>query len=98
LNLKHNEKGWSEIALDSWLLGAEAWTVMALRTARLMQGGSEGCVEAKLMVNEKVDSCLELGAHAAAGRLGNTPKAVTGSVVSHYLGAVRANRKRLLGG
>lgn len=96
--MRNGDKGWSEIALDSWLLGAESWAVMALRTARLAQGGFDGCVEAKLMVDEKVDSCLVLGADAAAGRLGSTPKAVAGSVVSHYLSAVRANRRRLLRG
>lgn len=87
---------WTDIAIDTWFLGAEAWTVVALRTARLARGGLEGHAEARLMVSEKVDSLIELGAHATTGSLGSTPKAVAGSLVSHYLHAVRANRKRLL--
>lgn len=88
-------RSWQEIALDSWALGAEAMLVIGLRTVRIAGGGNEGCQEAKLMVTEKVDSTVALGSALLVGDLGDTPKAVIGNTVSHYLSGVRANRKRL---
>lgn len=90
------EKGWPEIALDSWLLGAEAWMVIGLRVGRLAFSGPEACREAQLMVSEKVESGMELTGALLSGQMGATPKAVLGNTVAYYLNGVRANRRRLL--
>ena len=89
------DRSWTEIAFDSWQLGAEAWLVVGLRSARLLAGGEEACREARLMVSEKVDSSHLLAAALLGGELGTTPKAVCGNTVAHYLAGVRASRKRL---
>jgi hypothetical protein len=89
------EKSWADIGFDSWQLGAEAWMVVALRSARLLGGGEAACREARLMITEKIDSSRALTNALLAGELGASPKAVFGSAVAHYLGGVRANRKRL---
>jgi len=89
---------WSQIALDSWMLGAEACLVIGLRGARLMGGGAEACREARLMVSEKVEAGRELGTALFSGGMGATPKAVVGNTVAFYLDGVRANRRRLLKG
>lgn len=92
---RRGDKDWATIALDTWRLGAEAWLVVGLRTARLAGGGPTACSEARLMLTEKVDSGIALGTALLAGQLGDTPQALVGNTVSHYLKGVRANRKRL---
>jgi hypothetical protein len=89
------EKSWAEIGFDSWQLGAEAWMVVALRSARLLGGGEAACREARMMVTEKIDSNRALTNALLAGELGTSPNAVLGNAVAHYLTGVRANRKRL---
>jgi hypothetical protein len=86
---------WPEITVDSWLLGAEAWMVIGLRTARILKGGPAACREARLMVTEKVESSARLASALAEGRLGSSVRSVADGTVSHYLEGVRANRKRL---
>ena len=86
-----------ELALDSWMLGAEASLVVSLRLARLARGGQAGKAEARLMVTEKVAGQAALMREIATGRLGTGPLQITGGAVRHYLVRVRANRKRLMG-
>lgn len=92
---KATQPSWAQIALDGWLLGAEACAVFGLRAWRLAGGGAEACSEARLMVVEKIDSTIALTTALVTGQLGTTPRAVVGSTVSHYLAGVRANRRRL---
>lgn len=89
---------WPQIALDSWMLGAEACLVIGLRGARMMAGGAEACREARLMVTEKIDAGCEFGTALLVGKMGATPQALMGNTVSFYLDGVRANRRRLLKG
>jgi hypothetical protein len=89
------DKGWLDIGLDTWLLGAEASMVIVLRAARLAEGGPGACREARLMVDEKVESCLELGTALATGRLGTDPQTIAGRTVAHFRRGVRKNWKRL---
>lgn len=86
---------WPAIAMDMWLLGADACLVIGLRCARLASGGTAACDEARLMVTEKIDSSIALGAALVSGGLGHNPKAVLGATISHYRRGVSANRKRL---
>ena len=85
-------------AADCWLLGAEASLVVPLRLARMTRGGTAARAEARLMVSEKFEAHGALLHDLAAGRLGKGAAGITAGVVRHYLVAVRANRKRLMGG
>jgi hypothetical protein len=87
---------WLGFAWNSWQLGFEASLVVPLRLARIAQGGAAGDREARLMVSEKLDAHSALASGYVAGRLGNNVPAVASGAARHYLGYVRANRKRLL--
>jgi len=93
--MRGEQQTWTQIAIDSWFLGAEACAVVGLRSLRLVSGGPEACSEARLMITEKIECGIELSVGLMAGRLGSTPKAVVGRCVTHYLEGVRANRIRL---
>lgn len=71
---------------------------MPLRLARLAGGGEAAAREAKLMVAEKVDAHRGLVAAWQSGDLGHGAAELADGAVQHYLGYVRANRKRLLRG
>lgn len=83
------------IGIDSWLLGAEAVAVIALRSATLAMGGNTAWREAKRMVAEKPAAHLALGVALANGSLGSNPVKIAHGAVEHYHRRVRANRKRL---
>ena len=83
---------WLTAGFDMWMLGAEAASVMALRTARIAAGGT---AEAELMVTEKVRAAIELQTRLMTGALGVTPLGATKASVKHYRRKVAANRKRL---
>ena len=85
-------------AADCWLLGAEASLVVPLRLARLARGGAAAKAEARLMVSEKIEAHGALLRDFRQGRLGTDMAGITAGAVRHYLVAVRANRKRLMGG
>ena len=86
------------LAASSWALSAEAALVVPLRLARLAGGGEAAASEARLMVAEKAEAHTALIAAWHSGDLGQGALAQSGGAVKHYLGYVRANRKRLLGG
>lgn len=89
-------QSWLEVIGDCWLLGAESAMVVPLRLTRLATGGKGACAEARLMVSEKIEAHGKLAKALAGGELGSGAKAITGGVVSHYLGYVRGNRERLV--
>ena len=86
------------LTAHSWALGAEAALVVPLRLARLAGGGEAAAREARLMVAEKADAPAALLAAWQRGDLGQGALAQSGGAVKHYLGYVRANRKRLMRG
>ncbi|MCB2074997.1 MAG: hypothetical protein KDE49_14985 [Novosphingobium sp.] len=88
---------WLGIAADCWWLGAESAMVIPLRLTRLALGGKGACTEARLMVSEKVEAHGKLVRALAGGEMGPGAKAIAGGVVTHYLGYVRGNRRRLMG-
>jgi len=79
------------------MLGAEAASVMALRTAKLALGGAEAELEAQLMVAEKAQAAWDLGVAFAKGALGTQPVTIARRSIAHYGKRVRANRRRLTG-
>ncbi|MDP1026487.1 hypothetical protein Q5H91_04620 [Sphingomonas sp. KR1UV-12] len=86
---------WMKAGMDTWLLGAEAGTVMALRMARIATGGAAGGAEAELMVTEKVRAAMELQTRFMTGALALTPLGAVQGTLKHYRRKVAANNKRL---
>jgi hypothetical protein len=89
---------WLRLGLNTWALGMEASQVIALRTLKILSGGAAGQVEARRMVDEKIQAGLDLQSAALTGSLGLTAEGAAGKVVSHYRRKVRANRRRLTKG
>ena len=83
------------LAFDSWMLGAEAASVIALRTAKLAMGGAEAQAEAQRMISEKAVAAFALGTALATGKLGSRPETIARRTLAHYGKRIRANRKRL---
>jgi hypothetical protein len=86
---------WARLGWDTWMLGAEAATVIGLRCLKIAAGGAAGEREARLMVDEKVEAARALQTMAATGALGFTAPGVSDKTIKHYRRKVRANRKRL---
>ncbi len=89
---------WFDAGMDAWSLGAEASTVIALRTTRIALGGSDALAETNLMFAEKMQATFELQVAAMSGRLGTAPVGATRKAIGFYRRKVRANRRRLSGG
>jgi hypothetical protein len=70
------------------MLALEANDVVALRTLKLMWGGTGALHEAELMVREKIDAALEATVSLMAGASGN-------EIVHRYRQHVAGNAKRL---
>lgn len=77
------------------MLGWESAMVVGLRSRKLAAGGPAAKVEARRMVNEKVDAVVALQALALTGGLGATPSAATRKALRRYARTVRGNRRRL---
>jgi hypothetical protein len=86
---------WLRIGLDAWSLGVEASSVIGLRTLKIAAGGPAADVEARLMVDEKIEAALALQLKALTGGLGASAPGAAAKVLTHYRRKVRANRRRL---
>lgn len=86
------KKTWPELMLDTWLLGAEAGTVIWLRSARIMLGGEAAKLEIERMVSEKVAANLALLPKLMTRQ---SPRAMAARTLAHYRKPVSANRRRL---
>ena len=89
------KSSWLSLGFDAWLLGLEAASVIALRSARIAAGGAAARRELATMVNEKIASAAVLQSLALSDRLGRTPRAVAAKTLAHFGPKVRANRRRL---
>lgn len=89
---------WTSLAFDTWALGLEASSVIALRTLKLAAGGAAAQAEAQRMVSEKVTAGMTLPMLAMTGQLGATGPAIASKSVAHLRRKVRANRRRLAKG
>ena len=85
---------WSRLMADATWLMADAFTVAALRSWRVMAGGPTAGREIDRMLSEKVEAGFELAGALAGGRV-KTPEAATRKALSVYGKRVRENRKRL---
>jgi hypothetical protein len=70
------------------LLALESSEVIGLRVAKLAGGGVDAQHEAHLMVSEKIDAVVEVGARLLCG-------ATTINVISRFREQVAANAQRL---
>ncbi len=86
---------WIKLGWDAMALGAEASTVIGLRSMKIARGDAAAAKEAELMVREKVDAAMAVGALAWTGALGLTAPRVASGAMAHYRRKVRANRRRL---
>lgn len=86
---------WIGLGWDAWMLGAEAATVIGLRTLKVAAGGVAAEREAHRMVQEKVEAAQALQVMALTGALGFTAPQVARKTLKHYRRKVRANRRRL---
>ena len=77
------------------MLGAEASSVIALRSLKLAGGGTAATAEAELMVSEKMVAAIALSQQAMLGQLGTTMPGIGSKAVASYRRKVRANRRRL---
>lgn len=82
--------GWATMAL-----GAEAASVIGLRTMKIATGGPDASAEAELMVKEKIAAAWALQGLALSGGLGFTAPGIAAKTLAHYRRRVRANRRRL---
>jgi hypothetical protein len=87
---------WLSLGFNTWALGIEASSVIALRTLKILSGGAAGEAEARRMVDEKVQAGLALQSIALTGGLGLTAHGAATKAVAHYRRKVRANRRRLM--
>ncbi len=81
--------------VNCWLIAAEASVVLPLRVARIARGGDKSSHEVRLMIEEKVAAQITLAEALASRRFGKRKSDVACGVTAHYLGYVRANRRRL---
>ncbi|MEL7690678.1 hypothetical protein [Citromicrobium bathyomarinum] len=92
---KATPKTWPELAVESWMLGAEMGMVIWLRTLRMMSGGKIAEREARLMVSEKMTAAMTLMPALMAGGANQSAEKTTSRALAHYGKPVRANRRRL---
>ena len=85
---------WSRLMFDASRLWAEAGTVLALRSWRIMAGGPAAKRELERMVSEKVEAGTELAGALSGGRV-RSPKAAARTALNVYGKRVRGNRRRL---
>ncbi|HUD93667.1 hypothetical protein [Sphingobium sp.] len=83
------------IALDSWSLCIESWSVIGLRIPRLMAGNPDSVREAQRMVVEKIEAAGRLQWMMLTGDLGGTGGQAMARSIAHYRKAVAKNRRRL---
>ena len=85
-----------QLALNSWMLGAEAANVVWLRSMRMWGGGALAQREAQRMVSEKMqaNATLPLALWPLVGK-GASGEELVSQTLAHYSKPVRANRRRL---
>lgn len=83
-------------ALDLMRFGFDAWSVMALRIAKIAAGGPAATVEAQRMISEKATAAIEAQVAAGLALVGGHDGAAAGNkALAVYKKHVRANRRRL---
>ncbi len=86
---------WLHIWVDTWSLGFEACSVIALRALKMAAGGAAAAKEAHRMVSEKIEASVALQGKALSGGLGITALSAAAHTLEHYRAKARANQIRL---
>jgi hypothetical protein len=94
--MRRRRNPWIKLGWDAMALGAEAATVVGLRSMKIAAGGPAADAEAERMYSEKVEAAQALQRMAMAGALGFTAPRVASKTLAHYRRKVRANRRRLM--
>lgn len=69
---------WLRLGLNTWALGMEASQMIALRTLKILSGGSAGQAEARRKIDEMIQAGLDLQSAALTGSLGPTAEGAAG--------------------
>ncbi len=93
--MSRHRNPWIKLGLDTMALGAEAASVIGLRSLKIATGGPAAEAEAALMISEKIEAAMTLQNLAMAGALGFTAPGIASKTLAHYRRKVRANRRRL---
>ena len=88
--------GWMDLALGAIAAGVEAQQVIALRLAKLAQGGPAASDEARLMVDEKVSTTWRVQQEAALSVMTGRGADAPARALIAYRRKMQANRRRLL--
>lgn len=86
---------WFDPGWQSWMLGIEASTVIAMRMASVVRGGAEADREIELMVIEKIEAGHQLQAKFSSLGVGAATATAMATILKHYRGKVAATRRRL---
>jgi len=89
---------WAAVALDAWMLGLDASTVVGLRALKLASGGRAAEAESSRMLNEKVAAVQSWQRLALSGGLGLDAAGAASKTLRHYRRKVKANQRRLMKG
>ncbi len=89
---------WLKLGWDALALGAEASTVIGLRSMKIARGDAAAAKEAELMVHEKVQAAIAVNTLAWTGAFGLTAPSIASGALAHYRRKVRSNRRRLAKG
>jgi hypothetical protein len=92
------ENPWIKLSFDTWTLGIEAASVVALRMLKIGAGGPAGAAEARRMVTEKIESGFALQVMALNDKFPVTAHDAARKTLVHYRRKVRANIRRLENG
>jgi hypothetical protein len=90
-----HENPWIKLSFDTWSLGIEAASVVALRLLKIGAGGAAGAAEARRMVVEKIESGFDLQVMALSDEFPATAHGAVRKTLAHYRRKVRANKRRL---
>jgi hypothetical protein len=86
---------WFDLTADSWRLGLEAQSVVALRLTKLAAGDAAALAEAQRMVTEKVLAAAEAQTRTLGEVMTGQGHLAPKRNLALYRRKVRANRKRL---
>ena len=89
-----NLEDWHKVAIQGWMMWADAGAVIVLRGCRLMGGGSNAHDEAHTMVTEKISAMAEATAMLAFTAPTNASVAAR-TAMAPFHKRVSANRRRL---
>jgi hypothetical protein len=86
---------WLDLTMDSWLLAADAQTVIGLRMLKLAAGDRASATEAQLMISEKLEAVAQVQVQMLTDTLSGSGHLATQRALAHYRRKVGANRRRL---